>query len=97
LVEILAEREEATNVAANVQKTAGSTGIGVVDEEVWGGCESVFCVHTSNRGTVLRRPYVKTRKTMRTYVRFFRFSRNLLCSKNLEDYHKKGQRHASPL
>jgi hypothetical protein len=95
LIEILAERV-ATNVAANVQKTAGSMGIGMVHEEEIVVVRSFF----RSRGTVLRRSYVvrEKRSEKRSQTIATRsFFENDRYFKNLKDYHKKGQRQASGL
>jgi hypothetical protein len=95
LIAILVERV-ATNVAANVQKTAGSMGIGMVHEEEIVVVRSFF----RSRGTVLRRSYVvrEKRSEKRSQTIATRsFFENDRYFKNLKDYHKKGQRQASGL
>jgi hypothetical protein len=60
LIEIWVERV-ATNVAANVQKRAGLTGIGMVNDEVV-VARSFEILFSVTLGTVLHRSYVKREK-----------------------------------
>ena len=79
LIAILAERV-ATNVAANVQKTAGSMGIGMVHEEEIVVMRSFF----RSRGTVLRRSYVVREKRSEKRSQRDRFSKTIATSKTLK-------------
>jgi hypothetical protein len=82
------------HVSANAQKTAFSMGIGMVDEEERGSEIVFWC---ARRRSWYSSTYHLRENEKNDRDRSDRFSRNSLCYKNKQDYHKKGQRHASVL